>query len=394
MKNSDRARFVLFAVFSLALSVSSIKAQVRELQTDRPPPPPRPMTSVNRDIPFSDWYALTPDDQSFKVKFPIKPVYEESTNPAVRIVIHSYSVNLTPRHFFLLDVVEGPSGFRSDLTAQAGIDSISRSSSVLGAKEISRSKFEKQTTCTGSEILLATPADGISPQTFVHARVFYSGSRVYVLQHVGRMDGELSRNEWSNFLDSIEIKGGCSGLTAPVTAASQDETIGFIDGKKDEATGWRLINREDEGFSVTMPGLVKHVSRQAQVQPIALTHQTFSAESETARFVVTIVGSYPKGLFSGRMVHDIALDARVREIEKEFTQLKFKLTFVKNLDVNGFPGREYTAINDAGDRIARLQIYSTPKRSLSFLGMDTPGEAAEKHFATFFDSIKIDTSEP
>ena|SRR5882672_8246696 len=103
---------------------------------------------------------------------------------------------------------------------------------------------------------------------------------------------------------------------------------------------------------------------------------------------------YPKGLFPAHSVHDVMLDGRFRVLQKEFSGLKITLTFARNLDVNGFPGREYKAVNESGDRVGRLQIYSTPKRSISFLAFDSVGEAAERRFATFFNSIQIDTTEP
>jgi hypothetical protein len=130
------------------------------------------------------------------------------------------------------------------------------------------------------------------------------------------------------------------------------------------------------------------------VQPIPLWIQSYTGQSGSAKFVVTTLGIYPKGAFPTHMIHDAILDTSFRQLQQDYAKQKFTLTFVKDLDVNGFPGREYKAINDTGDRVGRIRIYSTPKLGMSFVAMDTPGETAERQFDVFFNSIKLDTTEP
>jgi hypothetical protein len=309
-------------------------------------------------------------------------------------VTHTYTLTDSPNHLFQLQIIEGTPGFRPELGVEGAIDGISHFVAGQGGKQLSRSSFEAQATCKGSEIIVNVPSPTQSPGVYIHARAFHSGLRVYLLFYSAEADTAKSRSEALSFLNSIEVKGGCSSAVPAAEAPSTDVAIGIIEGTKDPVSGWSLIKREADGFSVLMPGPVKHDTRQVQVQPIPLTLQQFISKSGTADFMINVAGPYPKGFFSLKTLYDVQIDQAVRKMQNDLATSKVELIFVKKLVVNGYPGREYRTVGATGKRVGRLQFYSTPRYLILAMAFDNAGEDAQEKFDRFFKSLKVDTSQP
>jgi hypothetical protein len=348
--------------------------------------PPRP-------VPFPktvalDWRDFKAEEGGFSVKFPGAPQFatpEVKVGP-LTITRHTYSV-LAGEHFFELDYADMPAGSDPDGALNGGVSNminsaIGRGSTLLSNEPVTRGN------CTGREVMLSILNPGTSKRGLVDSLVFMSGLRMYTLVYSSETDSKPNRDIARVFLDSFTVTGGCTTMIAPTDAPRPNKSEETVEGNPDPGTGWRIIESNDLGFRVLMPGTVRHVTqKQASVQ-LQLDHHTFIYSKEGAVYSAEVVGDYPAGWHTTPASYQTSIDITLYSTQKNMAAVGFEITPVRDLKLGTYPGREFSLINASRGSHGRLQIYVTAKRVYVFMAF-TRSDNSLTQISQYFSSIRI-----
>jgi len=285
---------------------------------------------------------------------------------------------------FLVDVFDIPeAGGGSEDFAEMTITGMARSVESLGGRVTSRSTI-KNGDCEGGEIIAQGPS-----RIFTQGRVFQSGQRCFMILYVSDSVSQEFQATAQYFLESLEISDGCRGGLKPVEASPSKVTTSLIDGEIDPATGWRRISSLQDGLSFSMPNQVSLAERQLQVKPIALTSRKYESTDEARRYTAIVIGEYPEGILTSVKGQEAALDHYFIDLRREVEGEAGVVTFVRNLSIGRYPGREYRF--STGGKSGKVQVFATSKRFYRFVFLDGSDQTSSAMAERFFDSVRIQT---
>ncbi|MET0625872.1 MAG: hypothetical protein ABW250_23260 [Pyrinomonadaceae bacterium] len=338
-------------------------------------------------VPKLDWREFTSEAGGFTVKFPGAP---RLSNPKMTLGpftltrhVHEVSVG---DYSFEMDYVEIPAGGNADYGREGGIRGFIDRALAAGGRVLSDGKVSRGT-CEGREASVLVPS-GAGASRFKHARSFFSGQRLYLLFFIAGKDRPEAREAALLFMDSFVVRDGCAGSATPAAAPKAEPVRSTIEGRRDEATGWRLIESAEHGFSVLMPGAARLESRQTQVGNLPLYFHQYVRESDGAIYEVKLQGDFPKDFYEDDASLEGLLDLSLYVLKKNLEPQGFSFTEARRFKTGPHPGRDYDMTNERARGRARL--YATPRRAYLFIVRDRgPSPAADADLERFFSSIKL-----
>ena len=346
------------------------------------PPPPR----LPKAQPL-DWREVNSTEGGFSIKFPGAPKIEAPDLNRGPVVIkrHLYSLRLEGLSF-QISFIDLPAGSDPDGALEGGIRSLINYGNARGATVVSAEPVTKGN-CTGREVILSTVQAGGKADGLVDARIFFSGLRFYNLTFEAFSDTKTNREVGTTFLDSFSVTGGCSALIAPSDApeTKNEETL---EGTVDQATSWRIIERNELGIRVLMPGAVRHIYGKSQSEPFPITHHTFLYSIEGSVYSAEVFGDYPPGWHTTEASYQTSLDVALYSLKKNFGAVGFEITPGRDLRLATNPGREFSLINQTRGLHGRAQIYVTPTRIYMLVAF-TRSDSSLTQVSQFFSSVRI-----
>ncbi len=335
-----------------------------------------------------DWREFKSADGGFSAKFPGSPKFD---NPELKIgpvavQRHHYSLRLGEL-LFEVDYIDLPAGSDPDGAIEGGIRNIINGLGARGATVLSEGKVTLGH-CTGREVLLTTLQPGTARRGLSQTLIVCSGLRFFDVVFEAAADTKPNREIGRAFLDSFSVIGGCSSMIAPADAPSSNENEEIIEGTTDSASGWRVIESNELGVRVMVPGAVRHVSRKAQANPFPLIHHTYIYSNEGSVYSAEVVGEYPEGWRTTPSSYQTAIDVTLYAVRKNFGAIGFEINPVRDLRLGPNPGREFSMLNQQRGSHGRLQIYVTPKRTYIFTAF-TRSDSPLTQVSQFFSSVRI-----
>jgi hypothetical protein len=390
------ARTNFFAVIAALLAFSTASFA----QSDEPPPPPpAPPHGGGVAIKLSpvEWREFKSEAGGFTVKFPAAPHVEQIpfTVGPVSLTRHAHVAFVEGGMMFEVDYTDMPAGYSDPALAfEGGIGALVGGLTSRGATVLSRETVVRGT-CEGREATLSLPPTAGRGRGFVQARVFGSGQRYYAIYFSVAEDTPRARAMAREFVESFSVTDGCKAPPAPVAAPPSKVEVGIVEGTRDAATGWRRIEEPELGFDLLMPGVARHESAQAQVQPFPITHDTFVSEDGGAFFSAEVLGEYPQNFNTTAVARAALMDATAYALKRNFEAHGSVVAPLGDVKLGAIPGREFSISNEKSSARGRAQIYVTPRRAYIFVAF-TRGEVPDgaRALERFFSSIKLSTPAP
>src|SRR5438128_948357 len=242
-----------------------------------------------------DWRDFKSEDGGFSIKFPGSPKVDKSDlhlGP-VALTRHTHSLLIGDMSFDI-DYMDLAPGSDPDAAMEGGVSGLIRSMTARGATVLTTENVTRGS-CSGREITLSIVNPGTAKRGFSDTQVFGSGLRFFTIVFNARSDTPAMREIGNTFLNSFTVTGGCTTAIAPVDAPPGKKSEEVFEGTNDPASGWRIIESNDLGLRVLMPGAVRHVWDQPQVNPFPLTHHTYIYSNDGAVYSAEVFGDYPPG---------------------------------------------------------------------------------------------------
>lgn len=335
-----------------------------------------------------NWRDFKSDDGGFSIKFPGPPKVDKSD-------LHLGPVTLT-RHMHSLEIGDMSfdaeysdlaQGSDPDASMEGGVSGLIRTMTARGATVLT-SETVTRGSCSGREVTLSLVNPGAAKRGFSDTQVFESGLRFFTIGFTARYDTPANREVGNTFLNSFAVTGGCTTVIAPVDATPNKRSEEVFEGKADTASGWRIIESNDLGLRVLMPGAVRHVWDQPQVNPFPLTHHTFIYSDEGTVYSAEVIGDYPPGFRSTPSTYQTAIDISLYALKKNLGTVGFEIKPIRDLRLASLPGREFSLINEKAGSHGRAQIYVTPTRIYIFTAF-TRSQNPLTQISQFYASIRI-----
>jgi hypothetical protein len=396
---SPHSRTDFFA--ALVLLVVFQTAALGQLKTGDPVVAPPTPTRTPTDIPFGiqrsvetgpiQWREFKSEAGGFSVKLPGEPRLGQvpfNMGP-ISFKLYTHAVGFGDLFQFEVDYADFPAGYNNpDLSLEGGINGLTREPLQQGATLLSKGAITRGT-CEGREATLALPRRANGKQGFRQGRIFNSGQRYFFLVFTAMEDGAATRETAQAFMDSFVVADGCRAAIAPTVEPPARKTVTFVEGTPDAATGWRKIEDAELGFQILMPGAAEHESELAQVEPIPLTHHTFSHEDDTSIYTAEVIGDYPPNFHSTPNSYDALADVTLYAVRKRLEPVGFVLATPRNLRLGPYPGRDISMSNEKIEAQGRMQIYVTPKRVYVFIAFVRGKNGTVANIERFFSSIRV-----
>ncbi|MCA1614849.1 MAG: hypothetical protein LC795_14130 [Acidobacteria bacterium] len=237
-----------------------------------------PAAAGRQAAPKLDWREFTSEAGGFSVKFPGEPRLSRPQMERGPLTLARNLHEVTVGDYnFAMDYVDMPAGFDPELALEGGISGLSNHALARGGRVLTNGKAMSGA-CEGREAVVSVPS-GSGRTGFMQARAFYSGQRYYMIFFGAGDDHPAARAVARTYLDSLVIRDACRAPRLPAAAPPAAVARSTVEGRPDAATGWRLIESAEHGFSVLMPGAARRESAQAQVQPFPVFHHEYVHES-------------------------------------------------------------------------------------------------------------------
>jgi len=335
-----------------------------------------------------NWIDFNAGDGGFTIKFPGTPKVStpEIKMGPVTLKHHAYSIDVGDFGFEAV-FMDLPPGSDPDAAMAGGISNLINSAVARGSKLLGNDSVTHGN-CTGREVTLSTIEPGTTKPGFLDALIFTSGLRFYNIVFSARSDTKEARDASRIFSDSFSIVGGCTSMIAPADAPREDKTDEPFEGTQDPATGWHVIESNDLGVRVLMPGAVRHVTQNQHSTQLKLTHHTFLYSNEESVYSAEVIGDYPAGWNTTPSSYQTSIDLTLYSLKKNLGAIGFEITPVRDLRLATYPGREFSLINEQRGSHGRAQIYVTPKRIYLFVAF-TRSDNALTQIGRFFSTIRI-----
>ena len=335
-----------------------------------------------------DWREINAGEGGFTIKLPGTPKFDTPDLKIGPLVVkrHLYSLRVGELSFEI-DYIDLPAGSDPDGAIEGGVRNIingltARGATVLGNETVTHGR------CTGHEILLSTAQSGTSKRGFIDTVIICSGLRFYNLMFETVSDTKTNREIGRTFLDSFSVNGGCTSLIAPADAPPTNKNEETVEGTPDSASGWRIIENNELGIRVLMPGAVRHISSKSQSDPFPLFHNTYIYSNDASVYSAEVFSDYPEGWHPTPASYQTAIDLALYSVRRSFSAAGFEINPVRDLRLGTNPGREYSMISQQRGSHGRLQIYVTARRTYIFIGF-TRSDSPLTQVSQFFSSIRI-----
>ena len=335
-----------------------------------------------------NWRDFKSADGGFSVQFPGTPKVDKSD-------LHLGPVTLT-RHIHSLEIgnmsfdveyTDLSPGSDPDASMEGGVSGLIRSMTAHGATVLTNETVTRGS-CSGREVTLSIVNPGTVTRGFSDTQLFASGLRFFSIIFNAGSDTPAMREIGNTFLKSFTVTGGCTNLVAPVDAPPNKKSEETFEGKADPVSGWRIIESNDLGLRVLMPGTVRHIWDQPQVDPFPLTHHTFIYSNEGTVYSAEVIGDYPPGFRSTPATYQTAIDISLYALRRNLGVVGFEIQPIRDLRLATRPGREFSLINEKAGSHGRAQVYVTPTRIYIFSAF-TPSQNALTQISQFYASIRI-----
>jgi hypothetical protein len=288
---------------------------------------------------------------------------------------------------FEIDYMDMPAGSDADSAVEGGVINMINSGTARGSTVLS-SETVKRGNCNAREVMFSTLEPGTSKRGFLDALVLASGLRMYTIVFASGSDTKDARTIGRTFVDSFAVTGGCTSMIAPADATREDKSEETLEGTADPATGWRVIESNDLGLRVMMPGAVRYIVDKEPSPPLRLTHHNFIYSKDDWVYSAEVIGDYPPDWHTTPASYQTSLDLTLYSLKKNLGSFGFEITPVRDLKLGTNPGREFSLINATRGSHGRAQIYVTPKRIyvlMAFTRSDNP----LTQISQFFSSVRL-----
>lgn len=346
--------------------------------------------SGRQSTPKLDWQEFKSEAGGFSVKFPGVPrVSQESmVRGPLTLTRHRHALTVGG-YVFEVSYMGLPAEYDdAEMWLEGGIGLARHTFEAGGGRMLSKDKVVRGA-CEGLEATFALPQNSAGTG-FAQARAFVSGQRYYIVGFISAAGGEGARAAASTFVESFDIRDGCKAPPVTTPAPKAEPVRGTVEGARDAATGWRLIDVPDLGFSMLMPGPAQRESTQTHAQPFAIFRHEFIYEADDIIYTAEVFGDYPAGLYGddATATYESLLDVTFAGIKRGLGELELTYGEPRKLNVGKYPAREYTLKNERTGLRGRVRMYATPRRSYVFSTLSDE-RARDAEAERFFSSVRV-----